>query len=962
MWYLITSTGKHLYLKPNKQVTFGRKKCDILLQNDESISRVHAFIHIKPIEIIKCDEPISKCELKDVNSKYGTYIIVNEEEKLQVTSAGIILKNGDKIRFGLQQHVFTVVYVPLITVVSTFHNAEKQKLQGILDEIDGMISHNWTRACTHLTVSKAALTEKVTWAMASAVPIVHLNFWEAMKQAIETGDELPKPADFVPPIVESLVNKQSVSLCVNVKRKTLFGSFIFVSFSERQYKLYGKMISMAGGKSILYSKRPLTIKEICAPNVIVLQYPESDTTQSTQGALPEYETIYNSLRECKRKMIPETDIPLAILHCSTEKYCNPKYRFEELLRRSQSKPDSSKVLALDTQDLTNDLRILPNIISNVTIRKNFNIRNPTQNVKVIPESCDFMASDCIASQSDNRMISSSPKKSQDRKYTEVSIERGPAQKIKEVQTTVKYIPETKDSYDVQDLLSTSSLKVSQGAKSTPNSEISVERIPVKNVKEVQKAAKYIPETKDSYNTQDSLRSGTLKASQGAKSTPNSEISVERIPMQNVKEVQKAAKYIPETKDSYNTQDSLRSGTLKASQGAKSTPNSEISVERIPMQNVKEVQKAAKYIPETKDSYDTQDLLRSGTLKASQGAKSTPNSEISVERGLVQNAKEEQKAMKYIPETNDSTRTQDILRADTSKVSQNARGAVHSDISIERISTQREKEVSSRKTVKYVPDSSDLSADNDVSINKKSTQKAKEVNSQRTLKCTPQTNDSSDDNEKGAQCSLQRSQCVRNKNRSLQEISRMKESMIANKGTPAHEVIELINDEDDDEEEENKLEEILLRRGRSNRILSQEKLSKLVHNHSVRVKSPEVNRHCTPLSRADNNYSAETGSQIERESVKKSGKRKKSSDEFDSVEDFLTLTRKKSCSVNSVTEVPVTSSNTVKPSQTENRNNLSSSLRASVNFKKFKKVYNKIPQQRITLNDMYIWNMFNVENL
>lgn len=45
-------TGKRLHLKPNRNITFGRKKVDILLQNDESISRLHASISVIPEDFI----------------------------------------------------------------------------------------------------------------------------------------------------------------------------------------------------------------------------------------------------------------------------------------------------------------------------------------------------------------------------------------------------------------------------------------------------------------------------------------------------------------------------------------------------------------------------------------------------------------------------------------------------------------------------------------------------------------------------------------------------------------------------------------------------------------------------------------------------------------------------------------------------------------------------------------------
>lgn len=82
--------------------------------------------------------------------------------------------------------------------------------------------------------------------MAAAIPIVTLDYWEQVNSAVNNGEELPQTNEFVPLISEALVNKVKVSLCPNKKRKTLFENLIFVHFSPNQYKMYGKMISIAG--------------------------------------------------------------------------------------------------------------------------------------------------------------------------------------------------------------------------------------------------------------------------------------------------------------------------------------------------------------------------------------------------------------------------------------------------------------------------------------------------------------------------------------------------------------------------------------------------------------------------------------------------------------------------------------------------------------------------------------------
>ena len=48
LYALFIISGQRIYLKPNQELTFGRKKSDILLKDDESISRIHASIHLQP--------------------------------------------------------------------------------------------------------------------------------------------------------------------------------------------------------------------------------------------------------------------------------------------------------------------------------------------------------------------------------------------------------------------------------------------------------------------------------------------------------------------------------------------------------------------------------------------------------------------------------------------------------------------------------------------------------------------------------------------------------------------------------------------------------------------------------------------------------------------------------------------------------------------------------------------------
>ncbi|XP_068975169.1 nibrin isoform X2 [Bombus flavifrons] len=381
MWYLVNEQGVRIYLKPNQETLIGRKKTDIVLPNDKSISKEHASISVTKLEEIRSTEPTSICKLKDLKSKYGTFIL-RERDIIQLTETECILKHQDTIRFGLQNHVFKVINVPIITTVSTLCDDEIERLKQLMEEIDGVIitDSDWRRASTYLTVGNAILTLKLASAMASALPIVTMKYWDEVKSAIDNGQQLPDSNNFVPPISEPLIAKKKVLISPNKKRTTLFENLTFIHFSTTQYRKYKKIIRIAGGIPQLFERAGLTTTEFCSPNMIVLQYSDNDSTQITENIFCIYHSIQQALKANNYRMIAEVEICLAILHCSTEKYCNPMYKFAKLLKRSERKNDSCEILNLDTQDETAKVSALPT--------SSFSISTPVKH-RIIPETLDI---------------------------------------------------------------------------------------------------------------------------------------------------------------------------------------------------------------------------------------------------------------------------------------------------------------------------------------------------------------------------------------------------------------------------------------------------------------------------------------------------------------------------------------------------------------------------------------------
>ncbi|XP_014205742.1 nibrin [Copidosoma floridanum] len=162
MWLLKDVKGKIKYLKPGEILQFGRKQSDIVLANDTSISRIHATISVELNLELKSSEMLSTCIVKDAGSKYGTFVI-RDEILLKASKEGVKLKPSDKIKFGLQQHIFTVEYVHLVTGTSRMISSEKSKLKEIMNCIGGLVTDCHDDSCTYLTMSSATSTNKVSF-------------------------------------------------------------------------------------------------------------------------------------------------------------------------------------------------------------------------------------------------------------------------------------------------------------------------------------------------------------------------------------------------------------------------------------------------------------------------------------------------------------------------------------------------------------------------------------------------------------------------------------------------------------------------------------------------------------------------------------------------------------------------------------------------------------------------------
>ncbi|XP_049812811.1 nibrin [Schistocerca nitens] len=354
MWILSNSKGDRYYLLTGRQHTVGRKDTDLLLREDQSISRKHAILNVEhKSENWANPQKPPVVKLIEAGAKYGTSVIPQGGEKQALPAdSTFILKDGDQIQFGLQWNLWKLEYKPLVVSLSTLSSEEKRNVKAVISKLGGHVVDTWSSACTHLTMCSITLTIKAVCALADGKPIVTPEMWNKYLASAEANLPIPDYEEFIPPLGETTIKKNEVSFKVNEKRKTLFRGKKFLFFTRAHCNQHQCLVLAAGGTPVCIEDTRVSKQELISPDVIVMQVADR-SSQSSQ--MPSFYADYiNYLQASSRRLIPVSEIGLAILHCSLEKYCNPAFSFASKLlqgcKGTVIQDSSEPVLALDTQE------------------------------------------------------------------------------------------------------------------------------------------------------------------------------------------------------------------------------------------------------------------------------------------------------------------------------------------------------------------------------------------------------------------------------------------------------------------------------------------------------------------------------------------------------------------------------------------------------------------------------------
>uniref|UniRef100_A0A8C3X0J0 Nibrin n=1 Tax=Catagonus wagneri TaxID=51154 RepID=A0A8C3X0J0_9CETA len=325
MWKLIPAAGpaRDPYrLLTGVEYIVGRKNCDILIEDDQSISRNHAILtaNFSATNLSQTDE-IPILTIKD-NSKYGTFV---NEEKMQ-NGFSQTLKTGDRVTFGVFASKFRVEYEPLVACSSCLDVSGKTALSQTILQLGGLTVNNWTEECTHLVMVSVKVTIKTICALICGRPIVKPEYFTEFLKAVQSKKHPPEIERFYPPVDEPAIVSKNIDLSGRQERRQIFKGKIFVFLNAKQHKKLSAAVVFGGGDARLITEENKEEDSFfSAPGTCVVDVGITDS----QTLIPDSQkkwihSIMDILQRGGLRPIPEAEIGLAVIFITTENYCDPR--------------------------------------------------------------------------------------------------------------------------------------------------------------------------------------------------------------------------------------------------------------------------------------------------------------------------------------------------------------------------------------------------------------------------------------------------------------------------------------------------------------------------------------------------------------------------------------------------------------------------------------------------------------
>lgn len=315
MWVLRSQkTGDCYHLLVGQTYSVGRKDTDILIKDDPSISRKHALLTVTyPEENMSDVSKLPALKVQDADSKYGTF---RNGSRIQGEE---ILSDGDNVKFGQFESVFSASYAPLVITTSCIDSAVKKELKKTIHRLGGHLVSEWKPECTHLVMSDVKVTIKAVCCLISLKPLVTPAYFMDMLTNISSRLSEPITNRYIPPIGEDIIDKEKANFDIVPERKRIFDNKTFIFLDRSQFKKMHFGVTLGGGIPVyLAPDSKFDSQQILKMGTCIVQ----PHVQGT-GVSVLQQKILDLLQRNNKRMIQESDFGLAVAYCSTEIFCNP---------------------------------------------------------------------------------------------------------------------------------------------------------------------------------------------------------------------------------------------------------------------------------------------------------------------------------------------------------------------------------------------------------------------------------------------------------------------------------------------------------------------------------------------------------------------------------------------------------------------------------------------------------------
>ncbi|EEF36478.1 Nibrin, putative [Ricinus communis] len=236
----------------------GRKGCDVIINKDKGVSRIHAeiivdeMISLNPMK--SNSDRTSRVRIRDC-SKYGTFINKNLDSKEKVhefPNKETTLKDGDMVSFGTGNATYSFSFVPLIFFVCCSGSFQvNDPLQDKVSSIGACITFQLSEECTHVIMDhQMPLKKDVIEAIVAKKPMV-LQSWVELVAEKGIGSEIPSWSSYVPTLT---VEGVPVKVVDSVTRANCLKGYTFLLESLNMYKFGDRLQAMleVGGANIVF--------------------------------------------------------------------------------------------------------------------------------------------------------------------------------------------------------------------------------------------------------------------------------------------------------------------------------------------------------------------------------------------------------------------------------------------------------------------------------------------------------------------------------------------------------------------------------------------------------------------------------------------------------------------------------------------------------------------------------------